>query len=238
MSWVFKSKLWYESANHSRNWASNVSKATKWLKTEILCTFLCNNLADNEEIYTIWAEEHLILGGRNLCPSLTDTLVHTGINTANYTTFIYIFRFSFSNFYWDLIFILVGAQDLLKQKDSVSHSGFLRKRGKLERLVGSNGLFTAIFSELSKCMSGYLIFYDFIIFHFDMFPNVVFIQLLPFLKMIFNVLSLFIWQGDSVLWLLEGDVCMCTQTSMAGHHYSQCHLKTIPGKKSISFFYT
>lgn len=51
----------------------------------------------------------------------------------------------------------IGAQDLLKQKDSVSHSGFLRKRGKLERLVGSNGLFTAIFSELSKWRQRFVI---------------------------------------------------------------------------------
>nr|XP_022289529.1 SH3 domain-binding protein 2-like [Crassostrea virginica] len=51
----------------------------------------------------------------------------------------------------------IGAQDLLKQRDSVSHSGFLRKRGKLERIVGSNGLFTAIFSELSKWRQRFVI---------------------------------------------------------------------------------
>lgn len=55
---------------------NQISKGTKWLKTEILCTFLCNYLVDNEEIYTRWAEEHLTLGGRNLCQSLIDTSVH------------------------------------------------------------------------------------------------------------------------------------------------------------------
>ncbi|XP_048746891.2 SH3 domain-binding protein 2-like [Ostrea edulis] len=51
----------------------------------------------------------------------------------------------------------IGAQDLLKQTASVSHSGFLRKRGKLERFVGSNGLFKALFSELSKWRQRFVI---------------------------------------------------------------------------------
>ncbi|XP_062605517.1 SH3 domain-binding protein 2-like [Saccostrea cucullata] len=51
----------------------------------------------------------------------------------------------------------IGAQDLLKQKESVCHSGFLRNRGKLERIVGSNALFKAIFSELSKWRQRFVI---------------------------------------------------------------------------------
>ncbi|XP_061194064.1 SH3 domain-binding protein 2-like [Saccostrea echinata] len=51
----------------------------------------------------------------------------------------------------------IGAQDLLKQKDSVCHSGFLRSRGKLERIVGSNALFKTIFSELAKWRQRFVI---------------------------------------------------------------------------------
>lgn len=85
-----------------------------------------------------------------------------GIKTKNG---IWIHNLNWNSNILHALYIPIGAQDLLKQTASVSHSGFLRKRGKLERFVGSNGLFKALFSELSKCKSMFQYIYR-LIYHF------------------------------------------------------------------------
>lgn len=94
---------------------------------------------------------------------------HIGKSIHSHTILDYILHDISISVQWMWWITNAGAQDLLKQRDSVSHSGFLRKRGKLERIVGSNGLFTAIFSELSKCMlkfTGQLVDIHFLVYYF------------------------------------------------------------------------
>lgn len=52
LSRVFKSVCYDTRVLTIPETENQISKGTKWLKTEILCTFLCNYLVDNEEIYT------------------------------------------------------------------------------------------------------------------------------------------------------------------------------------------
>lgn len=141
---------------------------------------------------------------------------HIGKSIYSHTILDYILHDISISVQWMWWITNAGAQDLLKQRDSVSHSGFLRKRGKLERIVGSNGLFTAIFSELSKCMlkfTGQLVDIHFLVYYFK--HQKMDTKMICIYKLHFSWLCLFVGQGVSASWLSVEGVCMCTPTSMA-----------------------